>query len=273
MLCLRFAPVFNLGIICNLKKGTISGFGPEKDIYFSPVIPGMQSTGSPVLDRLLGGTYPPEILTVVYGPAASGKTTCCLLAALQTVAAGKKVFFVDTEGGFSPERLTQLADDMSEFRDTPIKDVLANILLFSPKDFKEQAASIKLIDELMGKSPIGLVVVDTIGKHYRLVLRRNPKGVNNMMGKQLDVLRKIARETSATVLLTNQVYQKMDGGVKNVGGNMVVRRSKCLIELAKNEHLRRAILRKHPEIHGNAIGNSFEITAEGLMPRNSFTIG
>lgn len=229
----------------------------------------MQSTGSPVLDKLLGGEYPSAILTLVYGPAASGKTTCCLLAALQAVAAGKKVVFVDTEGGFSPERLAQLAVHMPEFKGTPLKDVLANILLFTPKDFKEQAASIKLIDELAAKSPIGLVVVDTIGVHYRRVLRRNPKGVNDMMGKQLDTLRKIARETSATVLLTNQVYQMMGGGVKNVGGDMVVRRSRCLIELAKNQQLRRAILRKHPEIKGDALGKSFEITAEGLTPRNS----
>lgn len=233
----------------------------------------MQSTGSPVLDVLLGGKYPSEILTLVYGPAASGKTTCGLLAALRVVAAGKKAVFVDTEGGFSPERLAQLAAYMPEFRDTAVKDVLANILLFTPKDFKEQARNIKLIDEMAEKSPIGLVVVDTIGKHYRRVLRRNPKGVNDMMGRQLDTLRKIARETSATVLLTNQVYQKMGGGVKNVGGDMVVRRSRCLIELAKNEHLRRAILRKHPERRGDALGKSFEITAEGLMPRKSFTVG
>lgn len=233
----------------------------------------MRSTGSPVLDGLLGGSYPPRILTLVYGPAASGKTTCCLLAALQTVAAGKKAAFVDTEGGFSAERFSQLASYMPGLRGMPIEDVLARILLFSPKDFKEQAASIKLIDGLAADSPIGLVAVDTIGVHYRRVLSRNPKGVNDMMGKQLDILRKIARETSATVLLTNQVYQKMGGGLKNVGGDMVVRRSRCLIELTKSEHLRRAVLRKHPEIQGNSLGKAFEMAAEGLIPRKSFTTG
>lgn len=233
----------------------------------------MLSTGSPVLDGLLGGSYPPEILTLIYGPAATGKTTCCLLAALQVVAAGKKVAFVDTENSFSAERLAQLAGHMPEFRETPLKEVLAHILLFTPKDFKEQAGTIKIIDEIAAKSPIGLVAVDTIGVHYRRVLSRNPPAVNDMMGKQLDILRKIARETPATVLLTNQVYQKMDGGVKNVGGDMVVRRSRCLIELTKNENLRRAVLRKHPEIRGDAMGKAFEITADGLMPRTSFTIG
>ncbi len=232
----------------------------------------MQSTGSPVLDGLLGGGYPPKVLTLVYGPAASGKTTCCLLAALQAVAAGRKVAFVDTEGGFSAERLSQLASYMPGLGGKPIKDVLASILLFSPKDFKGQAASIKLIDGLAADSLIGLVAVDTIGVHYRRVLSRNPKGVNDMMGRQLDVLRKIARETSATVLLTNQVYQKMGGGVKNVGGDMVVRRSRCLIELTKNEHLRRAVLRKHPEIQGDNLGRTFEMAAEGLMPRKPLTM-
>ncbi len=232
----------------------------------------MLQTGSSVLDRLLGGTYPEKTLTLMYGPAASGKTTCCLLASLQAISAGKKVVYIDTEGGFSAERLAQLSGYMPEFKDILIEDVMSNIFLFAPKDLMEQGANIQLTEKIVESTDIGLIAIDTVGAHYRRILRRNPKGVNNTMGRQLDILRAISKEHPLAILLTNQIYQNPDGGeIVAVGGKMMVQRSKCLIELTKNEHLRRAILKKHPEREPNTIGTAFEITDKGIQPRERFT--
>ena len=56
-------------------------------------------TGTPVFDALLSG-YEGGVLTALYGPAGTGKTTICLLAAIAAIRAGKKVIFVDTENPF-----------------------------------------------------------------------------------------------------------------------------------------------------------------------------
>src|SRR3989339_1589394 len=57
-----------------------------------------------IIDQLLGG-YEKDIITTIYGPAGSGKTTLCLLCAMNTAREGKKVIYIDTENNFSVERL------------------------------------------------------------------------------------------------------------------------------------------------------------------------
>jgi len=58
------------------------------------------SSGSEIIDKLLDGGYN-KVVTTIYGPAASGKTTMAMLAAIQQAEQGKKFVFVDTENGFS----------------------------------------------------------------------------------------------------------------------------------------------------------------------------
>ncbi|MEK6827966.1 MAG: ATPase domain-containing protein, partial [Nanoarchaeota archaeon] len=65
-------------------------------------------TGSKILDGMLNGGYERDVITTLYGPAGSGKTVLCLLCAIN-VAKDKKVVYVDSEGGFSLERLKQIA--------------------------------------------------------------------------------------------------------------------------------------------------------------------
>lgn len=64
----------------------------------------MLSTGTKSLDSLLGGGFAPGVLTQVYGPYASGKTTLALQTGLLS---GKKVAYVDTEGDFLPKDLSR----------------------------------------------------------------------------------------------------------------------------------------------------------------------
>ena len=86
------------------------------------------SSGSSEFDEWLNGGYDTDVITVFYGPAGSGKTNLCLIAAAEQAALGKKVVFIDTEGGFSVERLRQLAD----------LEVLKNIVIIKATTFYEQ---------------------------------------------------------------------------------------------------------------------------------------
>ena len=91
------------------------------------------STGAVFLDKLLEGGYEKGIVTTLYGPSGTGKTNFCLLAASKIAASGKKVLFVDTEGGIAVERIKQLNGINSNYL-----ALLDQILFFNPVNFAEQ---------------------------------------------------------------------------------------------------------------------------------------
>ena len=217
---------------------------------------GRVSSGS-ILDSILNGGYEKDIVTTIYGPAASGKTLLCLLCAVD-VAKSKKVIYVDTEGGFSLERLKQVCKDY--------KTVLENIFILNPTNFGEQKESFEKLKNLIDDR-VGLVVIDTISMLYRLELGKSDEvyDVNRELGQQISYLSEIARKKNIPVLLTNQVYADFDNkeNIKMVGGDILKYGSKCLIEMqAGHKGVRKAILVKHRSLPQNEI--LFRIVNEGI---------
>ena len=197
------------------------------------------SSGSRVVDKLLSGGYESDVITTIYGPAGSGKTTMCLLCAI-SVASEKKVIFVDSEGGFSVERFKQLSSGNL--------DILKRIFLLKPTTFLQQDKMIKSLNNMISES-IGLIIVDTISMLYRIEIGKaaNKQSVNNKLGHQISLLNEITRKHNIPIIMTNQVYSDFDSRdkVKMVGGDILKYSSKCLIELENLKNYRKAILRKH----------------------------
>ena len=78
------------------------------------------SSGSAVIDELLEGGFESDVITTVYGSAGTGKTTLCVMSTIKCALDGKKVIFVDTEGGFSIERLKQLTPEYEKVLDNKL---------------------------------------------------------------------------------------------------------------------------------------------------------
>jgi DNA repair protein RadB len=214
------------------------------------------STGS-VVNSLLDGGYESDIITTIYGPAASGKTLMCLLCAIE-IAKNKKVIFVDTEGGFSVERVKQLCKDHEK--------ILENIFILKPTTFSEQRESFEKLKDLIDDK-IGVIIIDTISMLYRLEMGKSEDiyGVNRELGQQISYLTEITRKKNIPVLLTNQVYADFDNkdNVKMVGGDILKYGSKCLIELqAGHRGVRKAILVKHRSLPQNEM--MYRIVNEGI---------
>lgn len=217
------------------------------------------STGVKFLDEFLEGGFEADAITTIYGPAGSGKTNLALLSAVEVAKSGKKVIFIDTEGGFSVARLKQLLPDY--------KKLLDRFVFLRPMSFAEQKQSVERLRELVNNK-IGLIVVDTITMLYRL--QRSFKEDDNFnydLSLQMVWLNEIARKHNIPVLLTSQVYSSMDntGRVKIVGGDILLYTSKCLLELESlHNGKRKLILRKHRSIAGEKEA-TFEIVEKGIQ--------
>ena len=219
-------------------------------------------SGTEVIDSLLEGGYESDIVTTIYGPAGSGKTNLALLAAISIAKQGKKVIYIDTEGGFSVARLKQLTSNS--------RKILSNILFLKPTKFSEQKKAFEKLRSVVNKRDIGLVIVDTIAMLYRLELGKNEDvyETNRELGKQIAYLTEIARKKSIPIIVTNQVYSNFDerDKINMVGGDIIKYGSKCLLELQITpNNKRRAILKKHRSMPQEK-EVSFEIVENGLKP-------
>lgn len=228
---------------------------------------GKISAGSYELNKWLYGGYENDIISVIYGGSGTGKTNFCLLAAVSQAKKGKKVIFIDTEGGFSAERVKQLAMEASN-------DVLKNILLLKPTNFVEQK---KAFEELLKnlKDEVGLIVVDGMTILYRLDFAaarekddNEMKKINSELARQLRILAEIARKRNIPVLVTNQVY-KWEDSMKMVGGDILRYWGKCLIELTNEKGKRVAYLRKHRSLPEKEL--EFQIVDSGVRKRGFFS--
>ena len=222
-------------------------------------------TGSKIFDTLLSGGYEKDTVTTIYGPAGTGKTCLCLLAAIEAAKAGKKVIYVDTEGGLSVERLKQI---------TPkFMDVLKQIVFYKPTAFSEQVDAFENLKDIL-RDNVGLIVIDSIAMLYRLELGQTDDiyELNKELARQLAYLTEIARKKNIPILLTNQVYANFEEREKQkfnmVGGDILKYGSKCLIELSlietqNNTFIRRATLKKHRSL-AEELFVQYKIVNEGI---------
>ncbi len=216
------------------------------------------SAGVEFLDEFLEGGYEVDAISTIYGPAGSGKTNLALLASVEVAKSGKKVIFIDTEGGFSVARLKQILPEY--------KKLLDRFVFLRPMSFAEQKQSVERLKDLVNNK-IGLIVVDTMTMLYRLQRSfREDDNFNHDLSLQMVWLNEIARKYNIPILLTSQVYSSMDTGrVKIVGGDILLYASKCLLELEPLQNgKRKLVLRKHRSIAGEK-ETVFTIVEKGIQ--------
>ncbi len=183
-------------------------------------------------------------ITCFYGKAAAGKTTFCLMAAAKEKG---KVVLIETENGFSADRMEQIAGKISD-----------NLVLIPVRSFDEQCRAVENLLELKGK--VSLIIVDSFTALYRQELQ-NKKDANPLLSKQLSILKEIS--ATAPVLITSQVYMTMDKkGVGPIGSNMLKSWCKNLIKLDDDGKTRKLFVEK--STIGNNAEACFDIVNEGV---------
>jgi DNA repair protein RadB len=235
------------------------------------------STGSYDLNTWLYGGYETDIITMIAGGPGTGKTNFVILTACSQAKKGNKVIFIDSEGGFSSERIKQIVTKEN------LDKILENILILNPTSFEEQKKDFVKLLGWIKKGDVGLIVIDGMAMLYRLELGdavrsredEKIKEINREVAKQMRILAEISRKQNIPVLITNQVYSEflseedLKKGVEKttniVGGDLFKYWSKCIIELKNEKGKRKAILLKHRSLPEKEM--EFVIKNEGIFKK------
>jgi len=190
------------------------------------------------LDRLTDGLQE-GLITQLYGEFATGKSTYCIQAAAAVSREGKKTAYIDTEGGFSPERARQIGG----------ASCLPDIQVYRPGSLDEQTALVRSLASDLG-GDVGLIAFDSFVSLYKVDapdMERRSELVCDL-SLQLLLLSRIARERGIPVIITNHVYEDFSRDVQvPVGGHTLKYWSKVIVSLEKTGASRRkAVLVRHP---------------------------
>ncbi|MEJ2241358.1 MAG: ATPase domain-containing protein [Candidatus Bathyarchaeota archaeon] len=156
-------------------------------------------TGCNSLDKLLGGGFPTGSISLIYGEAETGKTSLAIQCVVNCARKGFKSLFIDNDGTFSYERLSQIAEYDYE-RISPL------IIIIRPNTFQEQIKAIDHLEKVINQK-FGLIVVDTLTSLYCVETdsKKETFTVNRELNRQLAVLTQIAKTLGLTVIINSQV--------------------------------------------------------------------
>ena len=156
------------------------------------------TTGCEAVDRLLRGGFPLHQVNFVYGEASTGKSVLSMQCAVEAANDNLKVFYVDSDGSFSPNR----------FETLPVKQEAAErIVIFRPEDFRDQARITDTLESLLTKTPT-LLVIDSMTGLYRAGLgtRKEVFAYNRELNRELAYLSDLLHRFPLGLLLTGEVH-------------------------------------------------------------------
>jgi len=231
------------------------------------------TTGLNGLDSLLGGGLEPRAIYELAGEFGAGKTQLCHQLAVTAQLSsnrggvGGKVFYIDSEGTFSPERIEAIA---KRFEMDP-EYVLDNVLNVEAVNVDHQVDCLRTdVVKAIEEEGVRLVIVDSLISHFRaeyagrdqLALRQQ------RLNYFIDWLLRIARVYDIYVVVTNQVLEipvAWRGGQKMpAGGNIVAHGTthRFMLEV-KDKRIRRIRVVDSPKLPWGAEA-FFEIFEGGV---------
>ncbi len=219
-------------------------------------------TGCVMLDRLLQGGIRRGEMTLVYGEAATGKTTLALQVSAQAARNGGRVIYVDADQSFAHQRFHQIAPE--------IEEQSHNIVIFIPEFFLDQTRIIESLEKYMAATT-RLVVVDAVTTLYRAIPASTGErfALNRELNRQLAYLTSLAGTHHVAVLVTSQVHARINtpmGGIEPVARRTLFHWPQMIIHLqstAKRNLKRIVVERYRSKVSPNMTGY-ITLTERGL---------
>lgn len=200
------------------------------------------TTGSNMLDKLLGGGIESQSITEFYGEYGSGKSQMChqLCVNVQLPpekgGLGGSALYIDTENTFRTERIFQMAKSQG----LDPQEVIKNIIFAEAFTSEHQMFLLENADKVIKENRISLIIVDSLTSHFRseYLGREMLQERQQKLNKHLHRLIRLARAFNAVAVVTNQVMSKPDvffgDAVHPVGGHIVAHTSHTRVFLRKS---------------------------------------
>ncbi len=167
-------------------------------------------TGCTGLDKSLRGGFGKGEITLIYGEAATGKTTTVIQAATSAAKMGFKVIYVDSDHSFTQQRFRQIAK-------TEFLEVSELIMLFLPETFAEQRTLIESLENYVSPA-LGLLVVDSVSSLYRAAFSKAESifSLNRDLSRQLAYLGELSSSAKIACIITSQVHARLTPPIGDV---------------------------------------------------------
>ena len=209
-------------------------------------------SGDSDLDEFLEGGY--SSISSIYGLPTSGKSCLSLMAVLEQLKEGKKVFFFDVKNDFNLSRLEQI-------KGANLNGYLDNLFVLKIKSFIHQQKKINDLLRIIDKKEFSLIVIDGFNFYYRTLSNSKSELARKMMNSQLRVLKDISEKVP--VIITNDVFENFKSGIiQMVGGEIIKHWSYNIIRLDVSETKHITLKRLKPAKEGNF---SYKIVEKGIQ--------
>ena len=213
------------------------------------VLEGFVQTGCVSLDKLLGGGFPVNRVSLIYGEAETGKTSLAIQCAVNCARRGYKSLFIDTDGTFSYERLSQIAE-YDYMKISPL------MIIMRPTTFQEQSDAIDHLEKFI-TDKFGLIIVDTVTSLYRVEFDDTEEAyaANRELNRQLAVLTQLAKTRGVAVLAISQVRGVPSGAtieLRPVATRVLNYWPEVVLNMKQTGQTRviKVLREKHPSIKG-----------------------
>ena len=169
----------------------------------------MISTGLQKLDKFLSGGIPDGIIVDIFGGRGSGKTLLSFQLMINSIKNGGNVLYLDTSGGFRPERILEIQKELK----IDI-DLLEKITVSRITNTSEQIKSLQNIAE----NNFSLIVIDNITDLFSYEYQSDESVFekNSLFMKYMHELSKFAITNKIPIVVTNMIRNMDDKEVENM---------------------------------------------------------
>lgn len=258
-------------VINAAREASNMGYERATDVLERRKKLGRISTGSPALDKIIGGGVETQGITEVFGEFGSGKSQLAHQLSVNVQLPPEqgglngKVIYIDTENTFRPERIVQMARAVGIDPDR----ALDNIYVARAHTTDHQILLVGKAAEMAKEDGVKLLVIDSLTSLFRTeycgrgaLAERQQK-----LGRHIGELHKLAELNDLAVLVTNQVQANpavfFGDPTKPVGGHVLGHAVTARVYLRKGKaNTRTAHLVDHPGLPPESA--TFQITEAGI---------